>query len=199
MARPRKFDEAEVVRVARDQFWDGGYAATSLDDVCEVTGLGRGSLYGAFGDKHALYLRTLDSYCTEAVAGWRDALDGAGSAMERLENFVQSTASQIAGDVDRRGCMLAKAAAELSSGDADVAKKASDTFHALHAVLTASVAEAQAEGSLDPSADSGKLASLLLAVLRGAEALGKGGAGSNTVTDAASQALALLPRSPTAV
>jgi TetR/AcrR family transcriptional repressor of nem operon len=59
MARPRKFTEEDVVTAARDQFWSAGYAGTSLEDLTEATGLGRGSLYGAFGDKHALYLRAL--------------------------------------------------------------------------------------------------------------------------------------------
>lgn len=46
MARPRSFDEAQVVQAALDRFWDTGYAATSLDDL----GQGKGSLYGAFDD-----------------------------------------------------------------------------------------------------------------------------------------------------
>ena len=67
MARPRKFDEGAVVGAAREQFWDGGYAATSVDDLTAATGLGKGSLYGAFGDKHALFLRALDDYCVDAT------------------------------------------------------------------------------------------------------------------------------------
>src|SRR4029077_15778222 len=63
MARPRKFVEDEVIAAARVQFWTHGYAATSLDDLVAVTGLGRGSLYRAFGDKHALFMRALDQYC----------------------------------------------------------------------------------------------------------------------------------------
>lgn len=46
MARPGEFNEAAVVRAARDQFWLQGFSSTSLDDLTVVTGLGRGSLYG---------------------------------------------------------------------------------------------------------------------------------------------------------
>ena len=59
---PATFDEDEVVAAARDEFWERGYAATSVDDLTAATGLGKGSLYGAFGDKHSLYLRALDDY-----------------------------------------------------------------------------------------------------------------------------------------
>src|ERR1700751_5163231 len=64
MARPRKFDEAAVVQAARDQFWLHGFNGTSLDDLTDVTGLGRGSLYAAFTDKRTLCLRSIDDYAT---------------------------------------------------------------------------------------------------------------------------------------
>ena len=68
MARPRKFVEDQVIEAARDQFWGHGYAGTSLDDLVAVTGLGRGSLYGAFGDKHTIFMRALDEYSTATMA-----------------------------------------------------------------------------------------------------------------------------------
>lgn len=49
MARPRKFDEQQVLDTARELFWSGGYAATRMEDIAAATGLGKGSLYGAFG------------------------------------------------------------------------------------------------------------------------------------------------------
>jgi AcrR family transcriptional regulator len=62
MGRPRQFDEKHVLRAVREQFWNAGYAATSLEDLKRVSGLGKGSLYAAFGDKHQLFLRALRSY-----------------------------------------------------------------------------------------------------------------------------------------
>ncbi len=64
---PGSSHEADVVAAARDEFWTRGYAATSVDDLTAATGLGKGSLYGAFGDKHDLYLRTLDDYITSSL------------------------------------------------------------------------------------------------------------------------------------
>ena len=62
MARPREFDEEEVLERALELFWRRGYAATSLDDLTAATGLRRGSLYAAFGDKEALFLTCLRRY-----------------------------------------------------------------------------------------------------------------------------------------
>ena len=76
MARPRKFDEPQVIAAARDVFWRSGYVDTSLDDLTAATGLGRGSLYGAFGDKRALFLRVLDEYCTDSAGHAAASLAG---------------------------------------------------------------------------------------------------------------------------
>ena len=63
MGRPRTFDEPLVTRQAREVFHDHGYAATSVQHLTAATGLSRSSLYGAFGDKHGLFLRSFDQYC----------------------------------------------------------------------------------------------------------------------------------------
>lgn len=194
MARPRQFDEDEVVRAARDQFWSAGYNGTSVDDLSAVTGLGRGSLYGAFGDKHALFLRALDSYNSDALEAWRTALGGPGPALPKLKRHVRQVAEDITRDGGQLGCMMAKSAAELSSVDKEVAERIAAVVRGLHGALRDCIAQAQAEGSLDADADPDDLASLLLAMLRGLEALGKAGATPKVINGAAEQALALLPR-----
>jgi AcrR family transcriptional regulator len=194
MARPRKFDEAQVVRAARDQFWSAGYAGTSLDDLQDVTGLGRGSLYGAFGDKHTLFMRVFDDYCTDAVAGVREQLRAPGSAYEHLVAHIRTVADAVAADCEHRGCMLAKGTAELASVDAEVARRAQRAFTQLHQVVADTIRDAQREGDLDPNADAEQLAAALLALLRGIEAIGKGGIDPALIRAIATQATALLPR-----
>ncbi len=95
MPRPREFDEGAVVAAARDEFWTRGYAATSVDDLTTVTGLGKGSLYGAFGDKHGLFVRALDDYVTSAVDGVRAQLrDPTRSAYDRLTGHLRDQAKK---------------------------------------------------------------------------------------------------------
>ena len=59
--RPRSFDTDDVLARVRDTFWKYGYAGTSMDQLSAATGLHKPSLYGAFGDKKALYLAALDT------------------------------------------------------------------------------------------------------------------------------------------
>jgi TetR/AcrR family transcriptional regulator, transcriptional repressor for nem operon len=195
MARPRNFDEGEVLRAARDQFWSTGYAAARVDDIASATGLGKGSLYGAFGDKHQLFLRTFDDHCAGLVEAVRRALDGPDAgACERLRAHVLKVAEATASDVCLRGCLLAKGTAELSEQDPAVAATARRTFAAIGELLASCVAGAQRAGDIAPDADPARLAALLLAVLRGIEALGKGGGSPDSLRAIAETALAVLPR-----
>ena len=196
MARPRKFDEQEVVVAARLLFNETGYHGTSVDDLSRVTGLSKGSLYGAFGEKEALFQRVFEEYCASSdVGAATQHLRGDDThAYARLSAHVYAVAASTAADTAHRGCLLAKGAAELTEHDKTVAKRAHATIEALRALLQDDVAACQRNGDLAADADPGKLAALVLAVLRGIEALGKAGANEETLTDIARTALAVLPR-----
>jgi TetR/AcrR family transcriptional regulator, transcriptional repressor for nem operon len=199
MARPREFDEDEVLRLAREQFWSMGYAGTTMDAIAAATGLGKGSLYGAFGSKHQLYLRIFDAYCTDIIDAVGRRLEGPDEeAFERLCAHVRSIAASTAADTAHRGCLLAKGTAELSEHDSDVAARSVRTFKSLHEALAGDIKAAQRHGDIDPAADPQKLADLVLAVLRGIEALGKAGKDKADLRGIGETAISVLPR-PTKV
>ncbi|WP_290059853.1 TetR/AcrR family transcriptional regulator [Amycolatopsis solani] len=195
MARPRSFDEAAVLRIARDQFWETGYAGTKVDEIAAATGLGKGSLYGAFGDKHALFLRVFDHYSTEAAEGTRRQLEGPDdTAYQRLRDHVRAIAESVVADRARRGCLIAKSTAECAEHDEAVAARSRLLFRDLQDHLTACIAGAQRAGDLDDDPDPAHLGGLVLAVLRGLEALGKGGVEPDDIRAIAETALAVLPK-----
>ncbi|MYX32816.1 MULTISPECIES: TetR/AcrR family transcriptional regulator [unclassified Streptomyces] len=196
MARPRKFDEQQVLATARERFWAGGYAGTSMDDIAAATGLGKGSLYGAFGGKQDLFHRVFDDYCNSVIDATAQQLGGDDdkNAYTRLSAHVHAVAAATAADTAQRGCLLAKGTAELAEHDKTVADRAHTAIEALHALLKDDIAACQRNGDLDANADPGRLAALVLSVLRGIEALGKAGADEEMLTDIARTALAVLPR-----
>jgi len=195
MARPRSFDESAVLRTARDRFWATGYAGTKIDDIAAATGLGKGSLYGAFGDKHALFVRVFDDYCTEATEGTRRGLEGPDeTAYQRLRAHVIAIAEDTAADTDRRGCLIAKSTAECAEHDEAIAERSHRVFRELHEQLAGCIAAAQRAGDVAGDHDPARLASLLLAVTRGIEALGKGGSSPAELHAIAETALAVLPK-----
>src|ERR1700733_12691080 len=121
--RPRAFDTQQTLARARDLFWSRGYAATSVQDLVDELGVQRGSLYGAFGDKHDLYLQAVAVYAREN----RDQLETILQADPILPALRQMLLqpSTLTGAPDnqqgRRGCLIGNTTAELVPGD-DAAK-----------------------------------------------------------------------------
>jgi TetR/AcrR family transcriptional repressor of nem operon len=195
MPRPRTFDESDVIAAARDEFWSRGYAATSIDDLTSATGLGKGSLYGAFGDKHGLYLRALDDYIGTSLDSVRGQLrDQTHSAYDRLARHIRAQAKAIAADKMRRGCMMAKSAAELSATDDTVERAVENAYATWAAELADCISEAQRDGAIDKKQDPQALAMTVLAFMRGQEALHKGGVKPAQLKASAEQMIALLPK-----
>jgi AcrR family transcriptional regulator len=193
MARPRTFDEADVVEAAREQFWTRGYSSTSVDDLTAATGLGKGSLYGAFGDKHSLFVRALDDYCTTTVARVSAQLRQPGvPAIDRLANHVQAIVGDVIADADGRGCMMAKSSAELGGADLDVDRIVGDSLRRWRSDLVDCLVEAQGDGAITAEADPQALATMLLGLLRGLEVLRNGGVKPAQLRAAGEQMLALV-------
>lgn len=191
MARPRKFDEQQVLHSATETFWTSGFAATSLDDLMRATGLGKGSLYGAFGDKQALFQRVLDGYCANVTAGLRKRLSGPdSSAATRLRALFDVAVAAGAPPGPQRACLLAKSTAELAATNAEVAVRAQQTFTTFAGLLRAEVENAQAAGDIPGDRDPQRMAHHLLTVLRGMEALAEAGMDESVLRDAADTALA---------
>jgi TetR/AcrR family transcriptional repressor of nem operon len=195
MARPREFDETEVVQAARDLFWLRGFNGTSLDDLTVVTGLGRGSLYAAFNDKRDLFLRALDDYATMVMGELlADLRDPEKNGRDRLVDHIRSITKLVGADTKGRGCLMAKSAAEMGATDKEVAQRVRKWLNAYQRDLAEAIREAQRDRDIDPDVDPDELALLLLALLRGAEALRKGGMPPRAITAVADQAIALLLR-----
>lgn len=102
MARPRSFDSEAFLNRALEVFWRRGFAATSMSDVYEATGLGASSIYAFVKDKNDLFRRVFERY----VEGFRTTiptnLTGAAAIREWLVGF----AGALASDPDRKGCLI---------------------------------------------------------------------------------------------
>ena len=191
MGRPASFDQTEMLERIQSVFWDNGYSATSLDDIMQSTGLGKGSLYGAYGSKQDVYLLAFTDYCDWAVADVEERLRGDdASAIVRLRAYIQAAAK--GGANARRGCMLAKGAAEVAGRFPDVDKIIERTFKEMERELVRCVRQAQSAGDITAARDARTIGVTLLAVVRGMGALAQAGTSSATLSLAAQGALGLL-------
>jgi AcrR family transcriptional regulator len=191
MGRPASFDQTETLETIQSVFWDNGYSATSLDDIMQSTGLGKGSLYGAYGSKQEMYLLAFTDYCDWAVADVEERLRGNDAdALVRLRAYIQTAAK--GGANARRGCMLAKGTAEVAGRFPDVDKIIERTFKAMERAIVQCVRQAQSAGDIAADRDARTIGVTLLAVVRGMGSLAQAGTSPASLSLAAQGALGLL-------
>jgi len=113
MGRSRAFVETDVVRAARDVFWDRGYAEASVPELEAATGLARSSIYHGFGSKRGLFDAAVTSYLDDVVYPSLAALRGDPVAAEALEQYLsrlRAAMSDPATPLSAHGCLLLNAA-----------------------------------------------------------------------------------------
>jgi AcrR family transcriptional regulator len=166
--RPRQYDPDTALDRARNAFWDTGYAATSLDDLSAATGLNRPSLYGAFGDKQALYLASLRRSRAELTAGLTAALAPQEPLRQALARvFDSASAIYVRGETAQRGCFLIGTAVTESVADPEIRQELAGALAEIDAVFAARLRRAQAAGELSPDADPAALAQIATSTLNG--------------------------------
>ncbi|MFJ2767033.1 TetR/AcrR family transcriptional regulator [Streptomyces sp. NPDC087300] len=198
MARPRTFDEERALDAAMHAFWAKGYEATSTQDLCDVTGLGRSSIYNTFSSKHDLFRRALARYMDTMNAAQIEILDDAERpAMDRLRALLTRV---VDGEFETRpdghsiGCLTVNTTVELAARDAEAAEMlARDQEFRLTALRT-TIRSGQLDGDITPKRDADTLARYVNAVIGGMRVSAQGGADRATleaITETALDALAV--------
>ena len=172
MARPREFDADTVLESATRVFWTKGFENTSLDDLCEATGLNRSSLYAAFGAKRDLYLSALARYEDGSVARIAAALRN-GPIQEGVKKFLDALIDSIVDGPGRRGCFIGNCAAEMARLDRGTAARVRRSLARIEGAFREGLAGAQRRGELAPGSDPAALARFLTAGIQGLRLVGK--------------------------
>ena len=159
--RPRAYDPATALAHATAAFWDAGYAATSLDDLAAATGMNRPSLYGAFGDKHALYRAAFDRYVAAGDAAMAHALADPRPLREGLRAvYAGALALYYSGEKAARGCFMIGTTLTEAAADPELRTALRDALRGFDQALAARFRVAHERGELAPEADPAVLAML---------------------------------------
>ncbi|WP_120218410.1 TetR/AcrR family transcriptional regulator [Sphingopyxis sp. EG6] len=161
--RPRKFDQAAALERAMYAFWQGGYQATSYDDLERVTGLRRQSLIYAFGDKREMFDKVVDHYVKARIEALVNTLETHDhTALERLRlAFDQWIAD--ADEKDRRGCLVVNSIAEIGARDPKLAGRLEAAVERLREGFKRCLSAGQDDGTVRSDVDPGAMAALMVA------------------------------------
>src|ERR1700678_2090825 len=117
MARPREFEENTALEAAIGCFWQHGFEATSMRDLSASMGLSAPSIYNAFGDKQALFVRALEHYLDRSTRMRLRRLETSLAPKEAIHQFFDEIIERSVGDQERKGCFLVNSALEMAPRD----------------------------------------------------------------------------------
>ncbi|HEX6210132.1 MAG TPA: TetR/AcrR family transcriptional regulator [Methylomirabilota bacterium] len=173
MPRPREFEREVVLDRAMRAFWSRGYEATSIQHLVERTGIQRGSLYGAFGDKRGLFFAAIEHYDRVMTARLLAALDAPGSGLAAIRHFFRLKVALAQERGRPRGCLVTNSAAELASRDRGTAGRVGATLGRIEAAFHRAVVRGQQAGEIDPARDPRALARFLTSSAQGLSVMAK--------------------------
>jgi len=191
MAREKQFSEVQVLDEVADLFTAHGYQGTSLAMLLDATGLGKQSLYNCFGDKRALYLKSIDcsSARYQAVNAQMQTTATGRAAVELFFNHVVGKCDSE--EPAHRSCIVASGLLEAVD-DALIVQTLRAKWAASHEQLRAAVERGQKDGSIHNPAPSATLADLLLALMAGLRVNARADFGADRLQRSVDLALAVL-------
>lgn len=171
MVGVRQFDEQEVIALALDVFWQKGLHDATMQDLAEATGVQRGSLYNAYGDKEAIFLRAFDQYAKEFLESVR-GLMAEGDLATRLGNFFDSAVVNMTGGSPPRGCLTTRTALSAGISSKAVRERVQTLLGGLEQAVSKAIRSAP-DGR--PVAEANRLARVVVTFTRGLAVMERAG------------------------
>ncbi len=173
MARPKAFNEEEVIDKAVEAFWAKGYEATSMQDLVSAMGIQRGSLYAAFGSKQQLFLKSLERYGEVVVNKLLEILQSEASAIESIKLFFAQLVEHLLTAGPLRGCLVTNSAIERGLTDEDTRKQVLHLLDAIENGFYQTLLRAKKQGEFSSELDLKNVANYLTSSMQGLLVMGK--------------------------
>jgi AcrR family transcriptional regulator len=171
MVGARQFDEKEVIAIALDVFWRKGLHDATMQDLAAATGVQRGSLYNAYGDKEEIFLRAFDQYAGQFLEAAGHVL-AEGDVATRLRNFLDMIVVNMTGGSPARGCLTTRTALDAAISSEAVRERVQSVLSRLEQIVAKAISSAP---SKKPAMDANRLARVVVTFTRGLAVMERAG------------------------
>jgi AcrR family transcriptional regulator len=195
--RPREFDIDAALETAMRVFWRKGYEPTTMSDLVEAIGINRASLYAAFGDKEALFLRVLERYREAFAKRPVAALTEIADPRAAVATFLERTAEHLANERLPRGCLVANSILESPHGSERINRTVVGGIADLEGVIYQTLLRGQVQRQIGPDMDCRALARFYVGVAQGMALIAKVSPDRSAIYDIARTSMAAWPSSAT--
>lgn len=190
--RPRAYDAEAALQKARDVFWQTGYVGASLDEISTAAGMNRPSLRAAFGDKRALYLKTLNAYWDLKTKTMGEALSGPDLEGALMRAYDGALATYFSGEGGARGCFVVATAITEAVEDIEIRRVVTAGFKMLDDSFERLFRSARESGELGQNADLTALAQLATATMQSMAVRARAGASREELRTFAAKTVSVI-------
>ncbi len=188
----KSYKETDVLERAMLAFWARGYEATSINDLVEVTGINRGSLYAAFDDKHGLFTQALRHYDRVHRQDYLTRLAARHGPKDAILTAFQDAARNIGRGAKPAGCLLVNTALELSPHDPEIRQFVGGSLKAVEDFFCSMIEAGQEDGSVKSTLSARKTAQALMGLFLGLRVLTRSSANRQALDAVTEQARTML-------
>lgn len=188
----KAYNETDVLERAMRAFWARGYAATSMNDLVEATGINRGSIYAAYTNKHGLFMAALRRYDKVHRAGYLEQVAANHDPKEAIISAFEGAARSTEELGHPSGCLLVNTALELSPHDPDSRNFVNNSLSEVEGFFFSKIEAAKREGIIKDSVESRETAQALLGLFIGLRVLMRTAPNGTAVKTITSQARTML-------
>lgn len=175
MARTKSFNESEALESAMLLFWQKGYAATSMRELEQITGLKLTSIYNAFGNKRELFQKALEYYLQTTLVRFIESLASAKTAKAALNAVLKEVIHLHYNKSHPGGCLVVLSLLESDQHDARTIKTLYSALHQLQKSITQRLEEGQMKGEIGPERNCQILGNHVIALITGMITMAKAG------------------------
>lgn len=175
IGRPRQFNADKAIEQATQQFWLGGYTATSLQNLLDSMSISKSSLYQSFGNKETLFISCLDNYQVTFNKELAELLKSSTSGLRFIEQLLESVIQEV-NSSERKGCLLVNTANELGAKDPIITATIERGFNAVRMTIKKALEKAILEGEVPENAELDDLSAYLVVGISGLRTMVKAGA-----------------------
>ncbi len=173
MPRTKKFDQEEVLRKAMHLFWKEGYYNTSVQDLVDVLGINRASLYDTFGGKKKLFDKAFDAYRSNMSQGLDNFLQRQDDVKSGLRILFEKMIRDDHADPDCKGCFIVNTTTELIPADPLLQPIINEHKLKIETLFLAFLKKGQDSGQISTEKNLNMIANLLYILMTGLRVVNK--------------------------
>lgn len=172
MVGMRQFDEQEMIATALDVFWRKGLHDATMQDLAAATGVQRGSLYNAYGDKEAIFQRAFDQYAGQLIDSCGQALAEGDNIAARLRNFLDLLIVNMTSGSPPRGCLTTRTALDGAISSAAIRQRVQGVLSRLEQLVSKAISSVPDKRL---AANANRLARVVVTFTRGLAVMERAG------------------------